>query len=393
MTQREVCYKRDMSRNYLILPKECSSYQVEMFCRNDIKGLLKGRLKCTDGEEKLYYDISSRQSLSTVYEKNNICFSDVKNLFYSWTDAVKEAERYLLNTGFLVCSPEFIYLDPSSKRADWLFYPTDCETDYPEDLSDLAEFLLEKVDHKDADAVDIIYKFYRSQKEGTFLISEMIEMIEAVKTRFGDTEPLEEHEEYIREEFQADFKEPENEVSGSVFQKIGKLFSLKGNGRMGGEKEENHYKKREQYNNPVKEKEMKEKEMREKEDRDLYEPGGVVWQESKTEEKCNNETVLIAAKPEEARELKCIRDGKTYSLKELPVILGKMKGEVDICIEDESVSRMHVRFFESDRKIMMEDLNSKNGSSVNDIDLESHEKVVLCPGDRIRIGLVEFVYN
>ncbi len=364
-----------------------------MFCRNDIKGLLKGRLKCTDGEEKLYYDISSRQSLSTVYEKNNICFSDVKNLFYSWTDAVKEAERYLLNTGFLVCSPEFIYLDPSSKRADWLFYPTDCETDYPEDLSDLAEFLLEKVDHKDADAVDIIYKFYRSQKEGTFLISEMIEMIEAVKTRFGDTEPLEEHEEYIREEFQADFKEPENEVSGSVFQKIGKLFSLKGNRRMGGEKEENYYKKREQYNNPVKEKEMKEKEMREKEDRDLYEPGGVVWQESKTEEKCNNETVLIAAKPEEARELKCIRDGKTYSLKELPVILGKMKGEVDICIEDESVSRMHVRFFESDRKIMMEDLNSKNGSSVNDINLESHEKVVLCPGDRIRIGLVDFVYN
>ena len=368
----------------MILPMECSSYQVEMFCRNDIKGLLKGRLKCTDGEAKIYYDISSRQSLSTVYEKNNLCFSDVKSLFYSWTDAAKEAERYLLNTGFLICSPEYIYLDPSSKRADWLFYPTDCETDYPEDLSELAEFLLEKVDHKDADAVDIVYKFYRSQKEGTFLISEIIEMIDSVKTRFKETEPLEEHEEFIREEFQTDFKENEYIPSGSVFQKIGKLFSIKkSRKKAGAEKEEILTPKKERYIIPVTEREEKEP----------YESGGAVWQESKSEDMGNKETVLIAAKPEEAKELKCIRDGKTYSLKELPVILGKMKGEVDICIEDESVSRMHVRFFESDRKVWMEDLNSKNGSSVNDIDLESHEKVELSPGDIIRIGLVDFVYN
>ena len=336
----------------------------------------------------MYYDISSRQSLATLYEKNNLCFSDVKSFFYSWSDAVKEVERYLLNTGFLVCSPEYVYLDPSTKRADWLFYPTDRETDYPEDLNDLAEFLLEKVDHKDADAVDIVYKFYRSQKEGTFLISEIIEMIDSVKTRFKETEPLEEHEEFIREEFQMEYNEPENEVSGSVFKKIGKLFSLKNSKKESAEKEEKLSGKKEWYKMSV-----KEKEMRKKEENGLYESGGVVWQESKTEDTGNHETVLIASKPEEARELKCIRDGKTYSLKELPVILGKMRGEVDICIEDESVSRMHVRFFEEGQKIVMEDLNSKNGSSVNDIDLESHEKVELSPGDRIRIGLVDFIYN
>ena len=354
-----------------------------MFCRNDIKGLLKGRLKCTDGETKLYYDISSRQSLSTVYEKNNLCFSDVKNLFYSWTDAVKEAERYLLNTGFLVCSPEYIYLDPSGKRANWLFFPTDNETDYPEDLSYLAEFLLEKVDHKDADAVDIVYKFYRSQKEGTFLISEIIEMIDSVKTRFKETEPLEEHEEYICEEFSMDIKEDECEATGSVFKKIGKLFSLKNEKKEGSEKEEKFFKKKERYIAPV----------TEEQENGAYESGGGVWQESNTEDTGNKETVLIAEKAEELRELKCTRDGKTYSLKELPVILGKMKGKVDICIEDESVSRMHVRFFESGQVVCMEDLNSKNGSSVNDIGLESHEKVELSPGDRIRIGLVDFIYN
>ncbi|MBR4581091.1 MAG: FHA domain-containing protein [Lachnospiraceae bacterium] len=41
----------------------------------------------------------------------------------------------------------------------------------------------------------------------------------------------------------------------------------------------------------------------------------------------------------------------------------------------------------------MEDLNSRNGCSINEINLESYEKVELSSGDRIRIGSVDFIYN
>ena len=103
--------------------------------------------------------------------------------------------------------------------------------------------------------------------------------------------------------------------------------------------------------------------------------------------------MLIAVRGEERRELKCVRDGKIYPLENLPVLIGKLKSEVDICIEDESVSRIHVRLFESGGKVWMEDLNSRNGTSVNEIDLDSYEKVELSAGDRIRIGSVDFIYN
>lgn len=55
--------------------------------------------------------------------------------------------------------------------------------------------------------------------------------------------------------------------------------------------------------------------------------------------------------------------------------------------------RIHARFFESDGKVFIEDLNSTNGSAVNEIDLEAYEKVELYPKDRIRIGNVDFIYN
>ena len=77
----------------------------------------------------------------------------------------------------------------------------------------------------------------------------------------------------------------------------------------------------------------------------------------------------------------------------LPVIAGKLKTEVDIVIDDPSVSRIHARFFEENENVWIEDLNSTNGVSVNDMPLEANEKVPLSPGDRILIGAVDFLYN
>ena len=93
------------------------------------------------------------------------------------------------------------------------------------------------------------------------------------------------------------------------------------------------------------------------------------------------------------RELTDILTKEKYPLKNLPVVVGKLEGSVDICLKDDSVSRLHARFFEQDGDIFLEDLNSTNGCSVNEIPLENNEKVKLSPGDRILIGETEFIYN
>ncbi len=84
---------------------------------------------------------------------------------------------------------------------------------------------------------------------------------------------------------------------------------------------------------------------------------------------------------------------KEYSLGELPALAGKMKGRVQLLIPDASVSRIHARFSEMDGKTVLMDMNSTNGTYVNDIRLEPEEMVALETGDEIRLGDVRMQYT
>ena len=205
------------------------------------------------------------------------------------------------------------------------------------------------------------------------MISEMIDLIESVKLRVSDPEPGDEHEEYVEEQLQIENSVSEEQPE-SLFERIGRLFSGFGGRKEEKEKESGFYPR----DAPTGEEEM---------------PVKSWYENSRAEDSEWNETVVIGKNGEERRELKALRDGKVYSLTNLPLVVGKLKKEVDICIEDVSVSRMHAKFFEKDGQVWMEDLNSRNGCEVNEIKLEACEKVLLSPGDRIRIGEVDFIYN
>ena len=64
-------YKRDMNHNYLILYGEkdinTDSYQVRMLVGNIIPSLLKCRIQGVDGKFMMYFDITSKQAVSTLY--------------------------------------------------------------------------------------------------------------------------------------------------------------------------------------------------------------------------------------------------------------------------------------------------------------------------------------
>jgi len=70
-------------------------------------------------------------------------------------------------------------------------------------------------------------------------------------------------------------------------------------------------------------------------------------------------------------------------------ILGR--GDVDLQVLDDAVSREHVCIMENDSgEVMLIDMSSRNGTFVNDKKVPRHR---LVPGDRIRVGASEFVYD
>ena len=78
-------YKRDVSRNYLILhgenPVDTASYQVRMLTGNAVPSILKCRIQGLDGRFLFYYDITSRQSLASFYEQKKLKASDLRIIF------------------------------------------------------------------------------------------------------------------------------------------------------------------------------------------------------------------------------------------------------------------------------------------------------------------------
>jgi len=81
--------------------------------------------------------------------------------------------------------------------------------------------------------------------------------------------------------------------------------------------------------------------------------------------------------------------GKEIALKEERCFVGR--GEAcHIRPKSESVSRKHCAFVQKDGRVLLADLNSRNGTFVNDVRLESEKAKVLRSGDRIRIGLLDF---
>jgi two-component system, cell cycle response regulator len=80
--------------------------------------------------------------------------------------------------------------------------------------------------------------------------------------------------------------------------------------------------------------------------------------------------------------------GRRFSLEDLEYVLGRTP-ELDIYIESESVSRRHARIYVTEEGWRVADLNSTNGSFVNDLKISDQ---LLRDGDYVRLGEAIFKF-
>lgn len=81
--------------------------------------------------------------------------------------------------------------------------------------------------------------------------------------------------------------------------------------------------------------------------------------------------------------------GETYENILLPVTIGREEGN-SIQLNDERVSRVHVRIQKDHDDLVLTDLDSTNGSRVNNEDIQLR---ILRPGDLITVGRSTLVYG
>lgn len=149
-------YKRDMNHNYLILTGDeridTDSYQVRMIVANAVPDLLQCRIQGIDGKFMVYYDITSRHSMTALFEEKKMDLESLQVILGGFIQIMEEMSEYLLNPCQLILEPEYIYLDAERKSVRFCYLPG-FHGEIQKQFQSLAEYILPKLDHEDGKAV------------------------------------------------------------------------------------------------------------------------------------------------------------------------------------------------------------------------------------------------
>lgn len=377
----ETEFVRNLQSNYerVHLPEKPDEqrYQYCILTRGGIKGLLPCSLRYINGQAYLYYDITSRQNVAQLYGKGVIDRAWVQEFFWSYKQVRQEMGRFLLDEENILIYPEQIFQDLSSRNFFFLYLP------YHEEgngLLKFLEFLLGHMNYEDEGLVECVYSMYEQyEKVGAAYLQEKIfedvghleEKAELIsRGNSSETMSQSEREDLTSKAEGAEISAAQEDLSKQ--EKKGIFWYLGGKKRKTGEQKGAY-----------------------RENRLAAMEGRAVAEESAYEDEDYGKTIYV----EQTEEGSAIHrlytpDGRVATpLEKENVTIGKQKGEVDLVLEDESVSRLHARIYVEDYIVYLEDLNSTNGTFKNGLRLQPYEKRRLEEGDEVRFGKLLFVYR
>lgn len=453
MKELNISYRIGLEHNYLIITEEVlyDDYQIQMLIHNKIKGFLGLQVSSNNDSYEYSYEISSMQPISRIFEHRQMSYDNISAIIRGISQAIKGAKEYLLGEDGLLLLPEYIYADVESLDISLVHFAP-AKSPIKDGFKVLSEFILDKVDHQDNQAVMLAYDFFKVVKIDSFVLSDIERIIDNINqnvradggikntnqpTResgvekrnsfhadyewnsdavMQDEESIENKEYIKRENIKRDNKIKENKLSGksllSLFTRkdkkelnkkeiikkeiIKKEFDIEDKGGYevyNGEE----YKREVDKEKWDKEKWDKGKLNKEKLDRREYnkEIQSEEFDRDNADSEVYGKTVLLSRDDDlqssAAPRLVSIDGKKEYSLSNLPVTIGKSKELVDIVLKDNTVSRMHASILNEEGRISIKDIGSANGTYVNSVQVDDMA-FPLEDSDEIMFGRARFIY-
>lgn len=472
----DVSYKKEFRYNYLLIPKlegsDDEAYSVSMLEANPIAGITKPEPRTIDNKVLYYYDITSRQAFETIYIKNTINYNQLKGLFTDFTWLINQAYEYLLNENDLVFRPEYIYMDLATGRANVVYLPG-YNKDIGVQMSSLVEYLMNKVEYNDKEAVIYIYNLYAACQAEGFSLNNLFSVIsegkpdkveqtvskrglsEEIETKAKNNCKKDDNTGYNLSEVQSD-KDKTNKHIPVMMEKIRDdreeyyyplrayiytgactlgailvliisinmrfIYTSVGNrvdyGKLMallliliiivGYLIKNIWSKNNRLTRIISRQEYIDPRIDYKVQAhmdDKLEPMNAVFEcepADKNKEDLNkrkniaNETVLLnkesllnscRLEPENKDSYNMIH------IREFPFIIGKLENNVDYCLNNEVVSRYHTKITKEEDKYYITDLNSTNGTTLNEKSLACYQRNELLNDDQIAIADIKYTFK
>lgn len=408
----QTAFQRENHSSFLMIrePEDegRTQYPYRMILRNRIPGLLSCTELFREGEAWLCYDISGRQPVRALFEGQTLKAAQMRRFLEAVEQAFAACGNFLLDDRYLCLDPGLIYWDAANEEYAFVYYPGEKERE--DGFHRLADFFLDCASTQEEQSVYFAYRFYQQTKKKFFSLSAFLDAEEGSTGKEGDFAAAEETPRLAERKRLAPAEAAEAiEEENIRYTEIQEAISDAGSRRA--ERRELPEKRgiRRLWHSLRLPKSVKKQEKAE----DAYasriwetydngpEQAKAMWEEEERERP--EVTVFMDNRrrnPEDGRSrhslIAIVGSGGTeqeFILEKFPVLVGKTKGQTDLVIEEPTVSRMHARFFLKEKKIMLMDLNSKNGTFVNGLRLEPEEQVALETEDEICFGEAKFRFS
>lgn len=419
---------QELGKSYVVANSEKKSteyYMVRMLSDNKIDGIPLCKIIESSSEFNLRFDVSNMKSLKREYEDKILHFEDLKRIIYGINTILSTGMEFLLDEQQYVFDPNYIFIDMLDDRINMIYIPeTNIHVSREDTYHLLADFFLDKTDHKEEKAVSIAYQFYRMSKETLFSLSDFCTLIDREECKKTSRASYEssfaslditnngyesetEQNKYIEEnELFVSAKEKNSEsvnyvktsvISGVVmilsillYILIGRksiyhiqflsaaviiciissFFVIKSIVNILSRKKEIEL-----------EKDMSGKKVTVNE----------YWSDDQETEFFDDSTEVFDAKESKTLSLLWIENGeeKSETIYGTSVVLGKKFNEVDVCISDPTVSRKHAKVTVKGNNIFLQDLGSTNGTYIEGIKLSPGEDKKILNNQDFFLGKVQ----
>ena len=173
MINREIVYERNVTGCFMRIAAPVEAGVDERFLlRRKLPGILPVEKAYVNGGGQYWYNISGKQSLDTYCRVKEIRMEFVEQLIISVCSLLERMEWSLIRTDCLMLDPELVFVNNASREFVFTIYPGGTQK-VEQEFQMLMEYLMKKVDHKDAEAVRAVYQIYEHTLEEGYQITDI----------------------------------------------------------------------------------------------------------------------------------------------------------------------------------------------------------------------------
>ncbi len=373
-------YEREGFSSYVIYELDTiePDYDIQVLTHIKLNYIANLEFRVVNGRIQLYYNIDHLQLCSAIWQKGKMKYNDIRDILTSILEVFYELQELLLDYDSLMLDMEQMYWDSQAHRAMFVYVPEEGKPIF-EQLKHLLEQLMPLVSVEDGKATECIYNLYQ-EAICNRLNEEMLrkcclgqEIGELrLRERTCTRKNIVEASEGQWEEYEENKIEDGNYyVKQTVWQQLKKW----------GRKCLDILKKTDCSKQLLSNVSCAETVVEDI----IHQIDSVQYQQ---EEPQTTVLSLVQAVPF----LKPM-DARYPMIKpvEKKQIIGRMDSLCDFVIGERNISRTHASIELREGSLVLMDLNSANGTYVNEILIETNSETQLTSGDVVRFGMVTYV--